>query len=288
MSILILGAQGQLGTTLCEKLGNQAIGCGRQAVDITNPDSIAKILDDVKPTCVVNAAAYNLVDQAEDEPAAAYSVNALGPRAIAAACELRQLTFLHVSSDYVFGHSPSDSPLDESALPEPVSAYGVSKLAGEYFTRSLCQRHFVVRTCGLYGHAARTGAGKGNFVETMLRLAADREELRIVDDQHCVPTFVNDLADAILSLLKTNAYGLYHATNQGACTWARFAEEIFRIEQTGTRVTRIPSSEYPTKAQRPRYSLLSCDKLKSATGLSMRPWQDALREYLDQRKAELS
>lgn len=280
MSIVIFGGRGQLGTELAKQLGNAAVAFDRTTVDITSPDSIQKCLENQRAEVVINCAAYNLVDQAEDEPEVACRVNALGPRNIALACSELGVLCVHVSTDYVFQGQGVSTPWRENDTPEPSSAYGVSKLAGEYFVRSLCPKHFVLRTCGLYGHAARDGAGKGNFVETMLRLASERDELRIIDDQFCTPTSVEDLAKAIIRLIKTDKFGLYHATNEGETTWARFAEEIFRVSNLSTKVARIPSSEYPTKARRPSYSVLNTDKLAQVIGSPMPRWEDTLKNYL--------
>ncbi|MCB9953962.1 MAG: dTDP-4-dehydrorhamnose reductase [Planctomycetaceae bacterium] len=284
MQIAVLGAAGQLGTELCLQLGDRALPWTRADVDLTNPDSVRAALTSFTGTCVINAAAYNKVDIAEEEPQVAYAVNALGPRLLAQECADRDLALVHVSTDYVFGlEADRTNPFTELDAPGPVSCYGQSKLAGEYFVRSICPRHFVVRTCGLYGLAALQGAGKGNFVETMLRLGNERDELRVVNDQHCTPTSVKDLAAAILSLVETEKYGLYHAVNSGATTWAEFAAHIFDAAGMTTRVTGIPSSEYPTKARRPGYSVLNCDKLEQTIGRPMPTWQDALREYLSSR-----
>lgn len=284
MQIAVLGAAGQLGTELCKQLGARAVPWTRADVDLTNPDSVRVALTNFTGTCLINAAAYNKVDIAEDEPQAAYAVNALGPRLLAQECAVRDITLVHVSTDYIFGlEADRTHPFTELDAPGPLSCYGQSKLAGEYFVRSNCPRHFVVRTCGLYGLAALQGAGKGNFVETMLRLGKERDELRVVNDQHCTPTSVKDLAAAILSLIESEKYGLYHAVNEGATTWAEFASHIFTAAGMPTQVVGIPSSEYPTKARRPGYSVLNCDKLQHAIGRPMPRWQEALREYVSSR-----
>ena len=284
MRIAITGAFGQLGTELRELLGQQALPWGHREVDITDSAAVSRAIQGASVECVINAAAYNKVDLAEDEPEVAYRVNALGPRNLAQACQSEGIPVVHVSTDYVFGLIEPEEPWREYDAPGPISAYGMSKLAGEYFVRSGCTRHFVVRTCGVYGHAARTGAGKGNFVETMLRLGRERDELRIVDDQHCTPTSARDLAEAILSLLQHNTYGVYHATNAGATTWCQFAQEIFQYTETDVMVTPISTSEYPLKAQRPPYSVLNCSKLTQVLGTPPRPWQQALHSYLDERE----
>ena len=188
---------------------------------------------------------------------------------------MREVTLLHVSTDYVFGlDATRNTPWSETDPVGPVSAYGNSKLAGEYFVRSLCPKHFVVRTCGLYGH--RAARGKGNFVETMLRLGRERPELRIVADQRCTPTSTTDLARALVSLVETESFGLYHATNAGDCSWFEFACEIFRLANLPVKAIPITAAEYGAKARRPDYSVLDCGKLMRLIGSEMPPWQEAL------------
>lgn len=285
MRFAVIGAAGQLGSELCEQLGANAVGWTRSQIDLLSRDAIEQALREHAPDIVINAAAYNKVDLAEDEPEKAYETNALGPRLLAQLCAQHNMTLVHVSTDYVFGADICRStPYVESDAPGPVSAYGISKLSGEYYVRSLCPRHFVIRTCGLYGHAARQGAGKGNFVETMIRLGQQRDVLRVVDDQVCTPTSVRHLARALIQLATTNAYGLYHATNSGTATWARLAEAIFEFLQMPTRVERISSADYPTKALRPGYSVLNCHKLANAVGSALPDWQTAVREYLEERR----
>ena len=228
MRIALIGAEGQLGTDLQRTLNGDVIALGHGQIEIENASQVETVLDEVAADVVINAAAYNLVDRAEDEPEVAFAVNALGPRNLAHYCSRREKVLLDVSTDFVFGLDEDRRlPFSEADAPGPVSAYGVSKLSGEYFVRSLCQRHFVVRTCGLYGPTRIPG--RGNFVETMLRLASERDELTVVDDQHCTPTSTFDLARALSRLIEGDSYGLYHATNGGATTWCQFAREIFRL-----------------------------------------------------------
>jgi dTDP-4-dehydrorhamnose reductase len=176
-------------------------------------------------------------------------------------------------------------PYAESDPPDPQGSYAKSKLAGEAFLQARTKRCFVLRTCGLFGETRERG--KGNFVETMLRLAAERDELRIVDDQECTPTSATDLARAIRELVKTKAYGLYHATNTGSTTWYGFACEIFRQAGIDVRVVPITTQEFGARAPRPRYSVLNTAKLAAAIGGPLPPWQDALAEYLAARKKRL-
>lgn len=284
MRIAILGADGQLGAELCHLLGGDAIPCDRRQIDITDVDRSAEALNQISPESIINCAAYNAVDTAESQPDEAFRVNALGPRALAAYCERHALPLIHVSTDYVFGlDAQRNVPYRESDLPGPQGVYAVTKLAGEEFVRSGCARHFIVRTCGLYGRRGKSG--KRNFVETMLKLGQERSELRIVSDQRCTPTSTKDLAGALVGLLSTTAYGTYHATNAGDCSWAEFAEEIFRQANYAARVIPITTAEYGAKAPRPGYSVLDGGKLAQVLGRPLRSWRDALSDYLSERGA---
>lgn len=280
MRIAVVGAGGQLGRDLLARLGPRGVGWTHQECDVVDAESVRAALDRDAPAAVVNCAAYNLVDQAEQEPEAAYRVNALGPRLLAVECRNRDIPLVHVSTDYVFGLEPPGRPLRESDLPGPLSVYGVSKLAGEAFVRAAGGRQLIVRTCGLYGRPG-TG-GKGNFVRTILRLAAEREELRVVDDQRCTPTSTADLAPAILDLLDRHQWGTYHATNSGDCSWFEFAREIVAVRGLTTRLLPATTAEFPRPARRPPYSVLDCSRLAFAIGAPLRPWRDALADYLAQ------
>ena len=276
--IAIIGASGQLGSEFRRLLGERTIAIPHSDIEITEPLSVRAAVGAASPDFVINAAAYNWVDKAEDEPHIAYAVNALGPRNLALACAERSIPLLHVSSDYVFGLEANETPFRETDAPGPSSAYGLSKLAGEYFVRSLCPRHFVIRTCGLYGHAE--AVGKGNFVKTMLRLGRERGHVRVVNDQHCTPTSAADLAQALIRLIETDAFGLYHLTNQGATTWYEFAREIFRAAGLAVTSEPITTREFAAKAPRPAYSVLSCEKAAGVLNAEMPPWQDAVAKYL--------
>lgn len=284
MRIAILGADGQLGRELCHLLGGDAVACSRRDVDITGVEGNAAALSRIAPDAIVNCAAYNAVDLAESQPDEAFRVNALGPRALAAFCQKADVPLVHVSTDYVFGlFAGRKVPYCESDCPGPQGVYAVTKLAGEEFVRSGCERRYVVRTCGLYGHRGKSG--KRNFVDTMLKLGQEKSELRIVGDQRCTPTSTKDLAAALVELMPTEAYGTYHATNAGDCSWAEFAEEIFRQANYSTRVIPITTAEYGAKAPRPPYSVLDGSELTRTLGRPMRPWQEALADYLSERGA---
>ena len=289
MKTAITGANGQLGTDLMQFLCGDVVGLTHSDVDICDRESIRRMLHELRPQRVINAAAYNKVDLAEQEPEVAYQVNALGPRNLALECEAINAILVHVSTDYVFGRDDSRlMPYSETEPPAPLSAYGVSKLAGEQFVQSLCSRHFVIRTCGVYGHAARAGAGKGNFVETMIRLGSELNELKIVNDQFCTPTSSAELAEAISALTDTRDVGLYHFTNEGSTTWYDFACEIFQQMNMDVTVEPISASNYSAAARRPGFSLLDSTRFEAATGLTINNWRKALATYLKERSSMLA
>ena len=280
--VAVIGARGQLGSDLVALLGGQAVPLGSAELNITDPAAVWNVLDHERPQAVINCAAYNFVDKAELEPQIAMLVNRRGPGILADYCRERDLKLMHIGTDYVYDGGKSLQPWSETQLASPISTYAASKFAGEELVRLHCPRHFVVRTCGLYGRNA--AHGKGNFVETMLRLGRERPELRIVNDQRCTPTSTADLAKALVSLLTTDSYGLYHATNSGDCTWFEFAAEIMALARIHVTLTPITTTEYAARARRPRYSVLNCAKLNSVLDWSMSSWQQALAQYLANRE----
>jgi len=287
MRFAVLGAAGQLGRDLCPRLPGEVIPLGRDRADLVDPALLRSTLTNLRPDVFVNCAAYNFVDQAESEPEAAFAVNAWGVRTLATICRDLNCVLAHFSTDYVFGlDAGRRTPYRETDVPGPVSVYGVSKLAGEYFVRAICPRHFVLRTCGLYGVWGSGGKG-GNFVETMLRVAAQGKPVRVVNDQFCTPSYTVDVATAAAGLLSTERYGLYHLTNSGSCSWHEFAAAIF--EQAGIQadLTPIPSTGYPTPARRPAYSVLSTTAYQSLGLPSLRPWREALAAYLLERRSPI-
>ncbi len=289
MRIALIGAPGQLGGDLLPRLqaaGHDVRPLGHAEIEITNAENTAAVLEPLQPDLVINTAAYNLVDKAEDERDAAMAVNGLGPQLLARLAEKHNWRLMHISTDYVFGEMNRAAvvPFVESDVTIPSGRYGLSKLTGEKFVQANCSRHYVVRTCGLYGIAALRGTGKGNFVETMLRLGRDRKQLRVVDDQLCTPTSTADLADALVRLIATDAYGLYHATNSGSMTWCEFAREIFRQAKLDVEVIPITAAEFGSKAKRPSFSVLDCSKIASVIGGALPDWHDALARYLVSRQ----
>ena len=292
MRIALVGAGGQLASDLLPLLPDDTVALRHAQIELTDAESVKRALETADPDMVINTAAYNLVDQAEDEPETAFSVNGLGTRNLALACSDRDCTLVHLSTDYVYGHDADRrKPYLEDECPGPVNVYGTSKLAGELFVRSLCPKHVVVRTCGLYGVAGSRGKG-GNFIETMLRLAkrvgsensSIVKALQVVSDQRCTPSFTVDVARAVAYLASTDGYGVYHVTNTGCCTWNELAHEIFRLEEIDVEVSPITSDEFGARARRPAYSVLACDRYRSVGGPPLPPWQEALATYLSKRR----
>lgn len=284
MRTVVLGAPGQLGRDLVPRLSGEVVPLGRADADLTDATALRSKLTALRPDIVVNCAAYNFVDKTESEPTAPFAVNAWAVRDLATICRDSDCTLVHFSTDYVFGLDPSRStPLTEAEAPGPVNVYGLSKLAGEYLVRSICPKHLVIRTCGLYGVWGSGGKG-GNFVETMLRLAGQGKPLRVVNDQRCTPSFTADVAAATAALIAAEARGLYHVTNAGDCTWYEFAREIFRLAGVRADLTPITSLEFGAAARRPAYSVLANAKL-AAVGMSApRAWPEALAAYLSERR----
>ncbi len=276
MRYAVLGAAGQLGRDLCPRLGGAVTALDRTAADLTRPDTLRATLTALQPDCVLNCAAYNFVDKAETEPDAALAVNGWGAKTLAEICRDLGCTLVHFSTDYVFGlDAARQTPYSPGDAPGPVSVYGLSKLVGEYVVRATLPRHFVVRTCGLYGLWGSGGKG-GNFVETMLRLAGQGKPLRIVADQICTPSFTVDVAEAVARLVKTDDYGVHHMVNADSCSWFEFARAIFDLAQVKVDLTPIASAEWKSAARRPAYSVLAC-------AMPLRPWREALAEYLNRR-----
>jgi len=282
----VLGAFGQLGRDLCPALGEGAISLDRSKIDLGVPETIGKCLDEINPDVVVNCAAYNFVDKAETEPDSAMRINAWGLKELAQWCKAKGKYLVHFSTDYVFGlDSQRNKPYEENDKPGPVSNYGISKLAGEYVVSANCPNHLLIRTCGLYGVWGSGGKG-GNFVETMLRVAAQGKPLKIVSDQYCTPTYTKDLARTSALLIKSKAQGLLHLTNQESCSWYEFARTIFELSQIEASISPISSKDYNAPAARPGYSVMQSGRSKELGLSPLRSWKLALEEYLQERKAK--
>ena len=284
MRVVIIGANGQLaqdiGPALTEK-AHEVTGLTHAQIEVAELDSVRDALAPARPDVVINTSAYHKVDVVEDEPDRALAVNATGPRNLALVCRELDAALVHLSTDYVF--SGSKSPCVEEDAVDPVNLYGVSKAAGEMAVRYLWPRHWIVRTSGLYGVAGSSGKG-GNFVETMLRLANEGKSIKVVNDQTLTPTSTRSLARQIAALIGTDAYGTYHATCQGACTWYDFAAEIFSASGLAPELSTQTTAESGARATRPTWSVLENAALKSLRLDLMPDWQDALRAYLQERE----
>jgi dTDP-4-dehydrorhamnose reductase len=275
VKILITGSRGQLGQELVETLperGHEVVALSRSELDVADREAVQRSIEAYSPELVINAAAYTNVDGCETEMDLAYLVNALGPRNLAQACERRGCQLLHVSTNYVFD-GESDRPYEPFDPPNPISAYGRTKLAGEEYVKHLLNRWYIVRSAGVYGRGH-------NFVRTMLRVATERDVLKVKSDEFISPTYARDLAWGIAEVVESGGYGLYHLTNAGSCSWYEFAREIFRLAGVGVEVAPIPGSEYPLPAARPANGLLS-----SLGSLELHHWKEALADYLEREAA---
>lgn len=282
MKVLVTGVSGQLGWDVCRELERREIdhvGVSSRDFDLADPEAVRRYVMECAPDVVIHCAAYTAVDRAEEEPERCRTVNVDGPRSIAAVCKEIGAKMLYVSTDYVFSgagerfYEPEDST-------GPLGVYGETKLDGELAVQELLDRCFIVRISWVFGKNGK------NFVRTMLGLAETKTEVNVVCDQVGSPTYTVDLAPLLCDMIATDKYGVYHATNEGVCSWAEFAREIFRLAGKDVRVNAIPSSEYPTRAVRPLNSRMSKDKLERMGFARLPAWQDALERYLREIKNE--
>lgn len=274
--ILVVGANGMLGRDLLEVLAGNVRGVDLGEIDISSAESVRKVLLTLKPEVVINAAAYTDVDGCEEKRELAMQVNGEGVAHLALTCREIGAKLVQVSTDYVFD-GRKGTPYLEDDPTGPLSVYGESKLVGETNAR-LAGDYLIVRTQWLYGLHGK------NFVETMLKLATEKNELAVVDDQIGSPTWTIDFSHAIKSLLDKGRRGVYHMASGGFCSWNEFARAIFTEVGSSVRVTPLPTTELRRPARRPLYSALDCGKLASDTGFQPRPWREALKAYLKMRK----
>lgn len=276
--ILVVGSKGMLGQDLMALYGDAARGVDIDEIDITDLASVQRVLLTLKPKVVINAAAYTDVDGCQTNTELAMQVNGEGVGYLAMTSKEIGAKLVQVSTDYIFDGTKG-APYQEDDLAAPLSVYGESKLAGEMNTW-FNPNHLIVRTQWLYGHGGK------NFVETMLKLAAEKKELTVVDDQVGSPTWTRDLALAIKALLDKGCAGTYHAANSGFVSWNGFAREIFRLAGLDVKVLPMTTEQLGRPAPRPLYSTLDCGKLQQDTGFVPQPWQDALKRYLELRPAK--
>lgn len=275
MKVLVTGAKGQLGYDVIkrlEALGDTPIGADIDDFDITDAEKTQGFIIGHKPQAVIHCAAYTAVDRAEDELEKCRLINVEGTRNIANACRLNGSRLVYISSDYVFGDDGC-SLLETDSPKNPQSVYGITKLEGEA-AAMLCPRSFIVRTSWVFGENG------GNFVRTMLRLSETHDSITVVNDQTGSPTYTPDLARLLCDMIKTDKFGVYHASNEGFCTWAEFAGEIMRLSNRSTRIIPCTSEEYAAKAKRPKNSRLSKESLDEAGFERLPDWHDALERFL--------
>ena len=293
MKLLITGCKGQLGTEIQKqlRLGYSEIGkipeelqnadvsaIDIDTLDLSDESEVMAYISILKPDIIINCAAYTNVDGCETNRETAYQANAIGPKNLALAAEANQAKLIHLSTDYVFdGKDNGYKPRTETDMPDPISAYGETKLQGELFVQQYCTRNFIVRTAWLYSYYGK------NFVKTIVNAAKKYGKLEVVNDQLGNPTNASDLAHVLLQLAVTDKYGLYHCTGEGICSWYEFASEIVKEAGIQAMVSPCTSAEYkekhPESADRPAWSALSKDKLNKTIENQMRPWQEALHYF---------
>ena len=290
MKVVVIGANGQLGSDVAiafAEKGDEVCSLTHADIEVADLDSASRALRGLRPQLIVNTAAMHHVEKCEREPEKAFAANALGPRNLALVARDLGASLMHVSTDYVFDGSKM-SPYVEQDAPRPLNVYGITKLAGEHFVRCVTGKHFVVRTSGLYGKHPCRAKGGLNFVESMLKLARERGEVRVVDNEVVTPTSSAELARQMVVLSRSDCYGLYNATAEGSCSWYEFAREIFAATGTRVSIKVAAPTEFYAKAPRPKYSVLENRELK-AHGLNrFEPWQNGLRRYLGQAEVPVA
>ncbi len=281
MKVLIIGCNGQLGRQVQTELAKKNtifFAYDYPEIDIADLESLRKLYEQTRPDAIINCAAYTNVDQAETDYDTAYRINALGPKNLAEICAQNNIELVHVSTDYVFSGDPiifdgKPRAYTEDDTCSPATAYGKTKLAGERFVIESGAKYYILRTAWLYGDG-------NNFVRTMIRLSETNDSLRVVKDQIGSPTSTVDLSVAICALMGTGAYGLYHATCEGQCSWYDFAKKIFELSGKKIEVVPVTSEEFVRPAKRPAWSVLENAQLKHIGKNVFRPWEESLKEYI--------
>lgn len=283
MKVLVTGYTGQLGYDVVREGKKRGIimqGIGRRDLDITNEAEVYQYVQKTNPDVIIHCAAYTAVDKAEDDKETCWNVNVLGTKFITKAAKNVNAKLVYISTDYVFDGKGED-PFKEIDKPDPVGYYGLTKYEGEKVVRNFLEEHFIVRISWVFGINGH------NFIKTMLRLSENRDELNVVGDQYGSPTYTFDLARLLIDMIQTEKYGLYHASNEGFCTWAEFAFEIFQLANKDVLVNSISTEEYPTRAVRPKNSRMSKQKLVDNGFEPLPKWQDALQHYLNELAQEV-
>jgi len=275
LKILITGSKGQLGSELVDLLSkeNEVHGFGHKELDITDRNLVINTVSKIVPDIVIHCAAFVDADGCESNIKTAFDVNTIGSGNVTIASKKNKSTMVYISTDYVFDGKKT-SPYLESDIPNPISIYGISKYAGELIVKNLLNNFFIVRTAWLFRKKGK------NFVNTILRLAKDKKELRVVNDQVGSPTYISDLAKAISALISTNYYGIYHITNSGECSWYEFTKKILEYAKIkNVKVTPILTKELNRSAPRPKYSVLANFNLEKKKIYKMRSWELTLKDF---------
>ena len=282
MRVLVTGAKGQLGTDVMAELKSnniEAVGIDREELDVVDAKACEEFFDkanaEKRIDAVIHCAAYTAVDKAEDEQELSYNINALGTKNIATACKKFDMKLMYISTDYVF-NGQGERPWEPDDERQPLNVYGKTKYEGELFVEEIAKKYFIVRIAWVFGIAGN------NFIKTMLKLAKERDSLTVVDDQIGSPTYTADLSKLLVSMIQTDNYGRYHATNEGYCSWYEFAKEIFKVAGVTINVAPVDSSAYPAKAKRPANSRMEKKKLDEMGFKRLPSWQDATRRYIEE------
>jgi dTDP-4-dehydrorhamnose reductase len=278
MKVVVVGSMGMLAQDLIPIIAKEhdTLSFDINQVDITDKESVFDLVDRVKPNLVINCAAYNQVDQAETDQQTAFRVNAYGVQQLAIACKEFGSILCHFSTDYVFD-GKSTKPYQPYDQPNPISVYGASKRAGEVFVQSILNRYYLIRTSSLYGK------GGNNFVYTILRLAKEKEVLRVVQDQYMSPTWTVNLAQGVMQLIRSGNFGVYHLTDRtgGGVSWFEFAKEILKVNGLRNEIEPTTSQEFMRPARRPAYSVLDTTLFTLCSGYEPMPWQESLKRFSD-------
>ena len=289
MRVLVTGIKGQLGYDVVKELkkrGHNSFGVDRKQMDLTVSSQIKECIEKVNPEAIIHCAAYTAVDAAEENEELCRTVNAYATRDIAKCAKDLDIPMIYISTDYVFngikGIDENSENINKDCYLEyeeddetnPKNVYGKTKLEGELFVKELLEKYYIVRISWVFGENGN------NFIDTMIRLSKDRKELNVIDDQIGSPTYTKDLAPLLVDMIETNKYGTYHVTNEGYCSWCEFAKEIFKIEDININVNPILTTQYPTKAKRPKNSKMNKNKLTDNGFSLLRDWKEAVKEYI--------
>jgi dTDP-4-dehydrorhamnose reductase len=288
MRVAVIGANGQLGSDVClafQRNGDEVAVLTHSDLELSSAPSVDAALTATGAEFVVNAAAMHHVEKCQSDCGSALQINAIGAKNVAEWARRGDVPVVYISTDYVFDGKKS-SPYLETDAANPLNAYGISKLAGEHFTATTAEKHFIVRVSAIYGHHPCRAKGGLNFVELMLKLARERDEVRVVSEEFVSPTPTVQIAEQVVVLSRSDRYGLYHATAEGSCSWYEFAREIFDATGTRVRVAKASASEFPAKVARPSYSVLENGALKSAQMNVYTHWREGLHNYLADRVRE--